>query len=143
MLPKLVFSDIGFADPILPKRRGCRVLGSLYTIPGTHYSGTGKIRGCQVPNEPSIHVTEKQEGTGLPGAPVSILRPGFNGTDCRVPAESRATGKLSWAPLASSRRIQTGCLPWTRASSSHGSLSKQWATMGSIIGPTGKQKFET
>ena len=27
-------------------------------------------------------------------------------------------------PLASSRRVQTGCLSWTRASSSHGSLSK-------------------
>jgi hypothetical protein len=35
---------------------------------------------------------------------------------------------LPWAPLASSRRVQTGCLSWTRASSSHGSLSKQWAT---------------
>ena len=47
------------------------------------------------------------------------------------------------SPLASSRRVQTGCLLWTRASSSHGSLSKQWATMGSIRGLSGSQKFET
>ena len=55
----------------------------------------------------------------------------------------RAIRKLPWAPWASSRRVQTGCLSWTRASISHGSPSKQWATTGSIRGPTGRQKFET
>ena len=66
-------------------------------------------------------------------------------TFLRQPSAFRADHairKLPWAPLASSRRVQTGCLSWTRASSSHGSPSKQWATIGSIKGPTGRRKFE-
>ena len=67
-------------------------------------------------------------------------------TFLRQPSAFRADHairKLPWAPLASSRRVQTGCLSWTRASSSHGSHSKQWATRGSIRGLTGWRKFET
>src|ERR1017187_1602782 len=40
----------------------------------------------------------------------------------------------------SSKRVHDGD---PRASSSHGSLSKQWATMGSVKRPAGGQKFET
>jgi hypothetical protein len=63
-------------------------------------------------------------------------------TFLRQPSAFRADHairKLPWAPLASSRRVQTGRLSWTRASSSHGSLSKQWATMVRSEGrPCGK-----
>jgi hypothetical protein len=43
----------------------------------------------------------------------------------------------------SSRRVQGGCPSCTRATGLDGSLSKQWATTGSITGPIGPQKFET
>ena len=51
--------------------------------------------------------------------------------------------EVALAPLASSRRVQTGRLSWTRATGSHGSLSKQRASRGSIRGLTGWRKFET
>ena len=60
-----------------------------------------------------------------------------------VSGGSRAIRKVPWTPLASSRRVQTGCLSWTRAGGAHGSLSKQWATRGSIRGLSGSRKFET
>jgi hypothetical protein len=54
-----------------------------------------------------------------------------------------ANQKPGDAGSGSSRRVQGGCPPGTSVGGSHGSPSKQWATVGSITGPTGWQKFET
>src|SRR5437879_3834879 len=57
-----------------------------------------------------------------------------------VDASSGSYLGLPWQVRDVSR---PGYLSWTRANSSHGSLSKQLATMGSIRGLTGSRKFET
>jgi hypothetical protein len=61
----------------------------------------------------------------------------------RIGSLSRRIRNLSRVLVASSRRVQTGCPPWTCVGSALESIWERRTSVGSIRGSTEPQKFET